>query len=79
MFNCPCALGNEKMGKWTYSSTILQLRTRKRTVIHLALLLLYLCRNSPWYPLYRRLGELQSQSGCHGEEENNWPLPEIKT
>jgi hypothetical protein len=27
-----------------------------------------LCRgNSPWYPLYRRLGRPQSLSGCYGE------------
>jgi hypothetical protein len=27
--------------------------------------------NSPWYPLYRRLGGLQSRSGCGGEEKNS--------
>jgi hypothetical protein len=40
--------------------------------------LLYLQRKSPWYPLYRRLGGLQSLSGCSGEEENSQPLPGLK-
>jgi len=28
---------------------------------------------SPWYPSYRSLGGLQSQSGCGGDEKNPWP------
>jgi hypothetical protein len=30
---------------------------------------------SPWYPLDRRLGGLQSRSGHGGEEKNSQPLP----
>jgi hypothetical protein len=33
---------------------------------------------SPWYPLDRRLGGLQSQSGCGGGEENSQPLPGLE-
>jgi len=29
--------------------------------------------NNPWYPLYRRLGGPQSQSGCSGEKKNPSP------
>jgi hypothetical protein len=28
--------------------------------------MLYTWRKDPWYPLYRRLGNPQSQSGCRG-------------
>jgi hypothetical protein len=37
--------------------------------------LLYLQGKSPWYPLDRRLGGPQSQSGHGGEEKNSQPLP----
>jgi len=30
-----------------------------------------------WYPMYRRLGGPQSQSGCGGEKKSQ-PLPEIE-
>jgi hypothetical protein len=40
---------------------------------------LYLQGNSPWYTLYRRLGESQSWSGCGGEEKNSQPLPGLET
>jgi hypothetical protein len=33
---------------------------------------------SPWYPLDRRLGELQSRSGRGGEEKNSQPPPGIE-
>jgi hypothetical protein len=36
--------------------------------------LLYPQGKSPWYSLYRRLGEPQSLSGCGGEEKNSHPL-----
>jgi len=29
---------------------------------------------SPWYPLDRRLGRLQSWSGCNGEEKTSQSL-----
>jgi len=35
-------------------------------------------RKETWYPLNRRLGEPQRQSGHGGEEKNSWPLPGIK-
>jgi hypothetical protein len=34
---------------------------------------------SPWYPLARRLGEIQSLSGCDGEEKNFQPLPGLES
>jgi hypothetical protein len=34
----------------------------------------YLQRKSPWYPLDRRLGGLQSRSGRGGEEKYSQPL-----
>jgi hypothetical protein len=39
---------------------------------------LYLQRKSPRYPLDRRLGGLQSQSGSGGEEKNSQPLPGLE-
>jgi hypothetical protein len=36
--------------------------------------LLYPQGKSPWYPLDRRLGGPQSQSGHSGEEKNSQPL-----
>jgi hypothetical protein len=36
---------------------------------------LYHQRKRPWYPLDRRLGGPQSQSGHGGEEKNSQPLP----
>jgi len=36
---------------------------------------LYPNGKSPWYPLDRRLGEPQGQSGCGGEEKNSQLLP----
>jgi hypothetical protein len=35
---------------------------------------LYPQGNSPWYPLDRRLGGLQSRSGRGGEKKNSQPL-----
>jgi len=32
-----------------------------------------------WYSLDRRLGGLQSQSGCGGEDKNFQPLPRIES
>jgi len=31
--------------------------------------------NSPWYPVDRRLGGSQSQSGCDSEEKNSLSHP----
>ena len=41
-------------------------------------LLLYSRGNNSWYTLNRRLGELQSWSGCFEEEINLLPLPGTK-
>jgi hypothetical protein len=34
--------------------------------------------NSPLYTLHKRLGELQSQCGCYGDEKHLFFLPGIK-
>jgi hypothetical protein len=39
---------------------------------------LYPQGKSPWYPLDRRLGGLQSSSGRGDEEKNSQPLPGIE-
>jgi hypothetical protein len=39
---------------------------------------LYYQKNSPWYPLARRLGGPQSLSGCGGEEKNSQLLPGLE-
>jgi hypothetical protein len=39
---------------------------------------LYPQGKGPWYPLDRRLGGPQSQSGCSGEEKNSQPLPGLE-
>jgi hypothetical protein len=41
--------------------------------------LLYPQGKSPWYPLDRRLGGPQSQSGHGGEEKNSQLLPGLET
>jgi hypothetical protein len=41
-------------------------------------LLLYSKGKNPWYPLDRRLGEPQNQSGYGVEEKNSQPHLEIK-
>jgi hypothetical protein len=35
-------------------------------------------RKSPWYPLDRRLGGVQSRSGSGGEEKNSQHLPGLE-
>jgi hypothetical protein len=39
---------------------------------------LYCKGKSPWYPLDRRLGGFQDQSGHSGEEKNFQPLPGLE-
>jgi len=39
---------------------------------------LYHQEKRPWYPLDRKLGGPQSQSGHSGEEKKSLPLPGIK-
>jgi len=40
---------------------------------------LYPQGNNPWYPVDRKLGEPQSQSGCNGEQKNSQPIPGLKS
>jgi hypothetical protein len=56
---------------------ILDLRTRWRWVVSFIPQLLYPQGKSPWYPLDRRLGGLQSSSG-HGNEKNSQHLLGLK-
>jgi hypothetical protein len=55
------------MGEWSYSSTILEPRTRCRLVVRFTLY--------PRYPLDRRLGGSQSRPGRYGEEKNLIAIP----
>jgi hypothetical protein len=59
------------MGERRYSSIILDHSTRWMWMVSFMPHMLYLWERSPWYPLARRLGEPQSQSGCHGYRENS--------
>jgi hypothetical protein len=40
--------------------------------------MIYFQRNGPQYPLHRRQGRPQRQSGCYGEEKNPLLLLEIE-
>jgi hypothetical protein len=66
------------MGKWRYSSTILDLSTRWRLVVSFTPLPLYFRRKSPHYPIERRLGGPKSRSGSC-EEEKYLTLARIRT
>jgi len=57
---------------------ILDLDTRRRWVVSFMPQLLYPWGKSPYYPLDRRLGGPQSQSGCDGEEKNSQFPPGIE-
>jgi hypothetical protein len=61
------------MGEWRNSSTILDLGNGWRWVVSFMPLLLYLHGKSPQYPLDRRLGRPQSQSGHCGGERKSCP------
>jgi hypothetical protein len=58
---------------------ICDLSTRLRGVVSFTPQLFYPQGKSPWYPLDRRLGGPQSQSGCNGEEKNSQPLPGLES
>jgi hypothetical protein len=47
-------------------------------VVSFTTLPLYSQGKSHWYSLDRRLGGLQSRSGCGGEEKNSQPLPGLE-
>jgi hypothetical protein len=57
---------------------ILDLGTRWRWVVSFTPRPFYLQEKSPWYPLDRRLGGGQSQSGHGSEKKNSQPLPGLK-
>jgi hypothetical protein len=63
------------MGIGGIAPLILDLGTRWRWVVSLTPRPLYPQRESPWYPLDRRLGGPQSLSGRGGGEKNSQPLP----
>jgi hypothetical protein len=73
-----CMKNSIHMGEWSYSSTILDLGTRWRWVVRFIPKSFYSQGKSPQYPLNRRLGGLQSQSGCYGEEKNLFHLTGTK-
>jgi hypothetical protein len=58
--------------------SILELGIRWRSVVSFTYRPLYPHGNSPWYPLYRRLGGLQSRSGRGCEENKSQPLPGLE-
>jgi hypothetical protein len=66
------------VGEWRYSSTILYLGTRWRSVVSFTARPLYLHGRSRRYPLDRRLGGPQSRSGRCGIEKTLFPLPGIE-
>jgi hypothetical protein len=70
MLNYLSTMPQSYMKEWRYSSTILDLGTRWSWVVSFTPRPLYPRTNRPWYPLERRLGGPQSQSGCYGEEKN---------
>jgi hypothetical protein len=62
-------------GEWRYRSVILDLSTRRRSVVSFTPRLLYFQGNSPRYPLYKRLVEPQSRSAGWGIDKNPLPPP----
>jgi hypothetical protein len=66
------------MREQKYSSIFLDLGTRWRSVVSFTPRLLYHRAKRPHYPLDRRLGGPQSQSGRHGEEIDFLLLPAIE-
>jgi hypothetical protein len=65
-------------GSGAISPRILDLGTRWRWAASFTPRPLYTQRNSPWYPLDRRMGEPQSRSRPGGEEKNSQPQPGLK-
>jgi hypothetical protein len=64
--------------EWRYSSTILDLGTKWRWVVSFTSPPLYPRGKRPWYPLDKRPGGQQSQSGRCGVGKNVLSLPEIE-
>jgi hypothetical protein len=68
---------NAYCGAGGITPRILYLGTKWRWVVSFTPRPLYPQGKSPWYPLEKRLGGLQSRSGRGGEEENSQPLPRL--
>jgi hypothetical protein len=62
-------------GEWRYNSRILNLGTWCKWVISFTHRPLHPRVKGLWYPLNRRRGGPQSQSGGGGKEKNSLPLP----
>jgi hypothetical protein len=62
------------VGKWRYSTAILDLGTIWRWMVSFTPRPLYPRRKSPWYSLNRRVGVPRIRSGRCGVEENLMPL-----
>jgi hypothetical protein len=69
----------EYWGSGGISPRIFYLGTRWTGVVIFMPRPLYPQGKSPWYPLDRRLGGLQSRSGRGGEEKNFQTLPGLET
>jgi hypothetical protein len=66
------------LGSGVIAPRIFNLDATWRWVVSFTPRPLYSQRKNPWYPLDRRLGELQSRPGRCGEEKNFQPLPGIE-
>jgi hypothetical protein len=75
---CLSTLPSRRMEECRYSSIILDLGIRWKLVVSFMPPLLYPSGKSHWYPLDRRMGGPQSQSGCCGGNKNLLPLPGIE-
>jgi hypothetical protein len=60
------------MGKWKYTSTVLDLGTKQRRVVSFKPRSLYPWGKSPRYPLGRRLGGPQRKYGRYGQEKSQY-------
>jgi hypothetical protein len=61
------------MGEWRYNSTVLDLSTRRRSVVSFSPGSPYIREKLPRYALDRRLGGHHNRFGCCGEEKNLTP------
>jgi hypothetical protein len=66
------------LGEWRYSSTHSWPRHLMDVIGQLHAPAALPPGKSPWYPLDRRLGRLQSRSGHSDEEKNSHPLPGLE-
>jgi hypothetical protein len=66
-------------GSGVIDPSILDLGTRWRWVVSITPWPLYLQGKSPWYPVDKRLGGLQSRSGRGCEQKNSQPLPGLES